>query len=80
MFASRMFGAFANFLSRNASVPSVGRWKSHDIRPSANMFFARSASRFETSISFSASSVIDVSPTSCTWNSPSEPSSSGFAA
>ena len=43
------------------------------------MFFERSASRFVTSISFSASIVIDVSGTSCTWNSSSEPSSSGFA-
>ena len=57
---------------------SIGRVYSHDIRPSANMFFARSASRFVTSMSFSASSVIDVSGTSCTGYSPSEPSSSGF--
>ena len=79
MFASRMCSAFANFFSRNAIVPSVGRLYSQAIKPSANMFFARSASRFVTSTSFSALSVIDVTGTSCTANSPSEPSSSGFA-
>ena len=44
------------------------------------MFFERSASRLVTPLSFSASSVIDVSGTSCTWYSASEPSSSGFDA
>ncbi len=34
----------ANFVSRNFTVPSVGRLYSHDSRPRANMFFARSAS------------------------------------
>ena len=66
-FASRMFGALANFFLRNVIVLSVGRLKSYDIRPSANMFFVRSASRFVTSISLSASIVIVVSGTSCTW-------------
>ena len=44
------------------------------------MFFERSASRFETSTSLSASIVSEVSGTRCTWNSSSEPSSSGFSA
>ena len=49
--------------------------------PSANMFFARSASRDVTpSTSFSAPTVSVVSGTACTWNSSSDPSSSGFAA
>ena len=43
------------------------------------MFFERSASRVVTSTSFSASTVSDVSGTSWTWYSASEPSSSGFA-
>ena len=42
------------------------------------MFFERSASRLVTSTSFSASIVIEVSGTAWTWNSSSEPSSSGF--
>src|SRR5215210_2324672 len=42
------------------------------------MFFERSASRFVRATSLSASSVSDVSGTSCTRNSSSEPSSSGF--
>ncbi len=45
---------------------SIGRWYSHDSRPSANMFFARSASFFVMSKSFSASTVMDVSATGCT--------------
>ena len=47
--------------------------------PSANMFFERSASRLETSNSFSASIVNEVSGTGCTRYSASEPSSSGLA-
>ena len=43
------------------------------------MFFARSASREVTSIPLSASTVIEVSGTSWTLKSASEPSSSGFA-
>ena len=43
------------------------------------MFFERSASRLETSNSFSASIVSDVSGTGWTRNSASEPSSRGFA-
>src|SRR5262245_57821215 len=50
------------------------------MRPSANMFLARSASRAVTpSMSFSAPTVIDVSCTAWTCKSPREPSSSGFA-
>ena len=45
MFAFAISGFDANFFSRNAIVPSVGRVNSHDISPSANMFFERSASR-----------------------------------
>ena len=44
------------------------------------MFFERSASRLVTSTSLSASSVSVVKGTSCTWNSASEPSSSGLSA
>ena len=44
------------------------------------MFLARSASREVTSTSFSASTVIDVSATACSWYSSSEPSSRGFVA
>ena len=44
MFASAISGFFANFVRRNFSVPSVGRWYIHDSRPSANMFLLRSAS------------------------------------
>ena len=48
--------------------------------PSAKKFFERSASRdVIPSISLSASTVIEESATSCTWKSPSDPSSSGFA-
>ncbi len=47
--------------------------------PSANMFFERSASRFERPVPLTASSVSDVSGTSWTRYSSSEPSSSGFA-
>ena len=45
MFASAISGRLANFVSISATVDSVGRVYSHDISPSANMFFARSASR-----------------------------------
>ena len=49
--------------------------------PSANMFFERSASRGVTpSMSFSAPTVSVVSGTVCSWNSSSEPSSSGLVA
>jgi hypothetical protein len=52
----------------NSFVVLVERPYSHDISPSANMFFARSASRAVTpSISFSAPIVIAVSCTACTW-------------
>ena len=43
------------------------------------MFLERSASRLVTSASFSASSVSVVSGTSWTWNSASDPSSSGLS-
>ena len=67
MFASAISGLAWNFLAMKSSVPLFGRWYSHDIRPSANMFFERSASRFVTFTSFSASSVSEVSGTSWTW-------------
>ncbi len=64
----------------NASVPSVWRWKSQDIRPSAKKFFDRSASRdVIPSTGFSASTVIDVSATSWTWKPLSESSASGLS-
>ena len=66
--AAAISGRFANFFCRKSVVDSVGRPYSHDIRPSANMFFARSASRGVTpSISLRAPTVIDVSCTACTW-------------
>src|SRR6476646_9817465 len=47
--------------------------------PSANMFFARSASRAVTpSMSFNAPTVIEVSCTACTCQPSSDPSSSGL--
>ena len=81
-FASAISGRLApNFASRKSIVGSIGRPYSHDISPSANMFFERSASRGVTpSTSFSAPTVSDVSGTPCTWYSSSEPSSSGFCA
>src|SRR4051794_13926100 len=49
------------------------------MRPSANMFFARSASRAVTpSMSLSAPTVIDVNCTACTCQPSSEPSSIGL--
>ena len=82
MFAAAISGRFApNFAFRNSTVVSTGRPYSHDINPRANMFFERSASRDVTpSMSFSAPTVNVVNGTACTWNSSSEPSSSGFAA
>lgn len=76
-FASAMFGFFANFVRRNCSVLSVGRWYIHESRPSANMFFERSASLRESPNSFSASIVSVVSGTGWSWYASSEPSSSG---
>ncbi len=62
-----MSGLPPNLLLRNASVPSIGRVYSHDSRPSANMFFARSFSlRVSPVNDASASTVIDVNPTACT--------------
>ena len=81
MFASAISGRFANFAFRNDTVASTGRPYSHDMSPSANMFFERSASRDVTpSTSFSAPTVSVVRGTECTWNSSSEPSSSGLSA
>ena len=44
MLASARSGFLANFSRRNCSVASVPRWYIQDSSPSANMFFARSAS------------------------------------
>ena len=57
-----------------------GREYIHDSRPRANMFFARSASFFETSLAASARSVMLVSATGCTAYPSREPSASGSAA
>ena len=54
MLASARSGRRANFSRRNRSVLSCGRWYIHDSRPSANMFFARSASFFDSPVSSSA--------------------------
>jgi hypothetical protein len=63
-----MSGLPPNLLLRNASVPSIGRVYSQDSRPRANMFFARSFSlRVSSANGASASTVIEVSPTACTW-------------
>jgi len=82
MFAAAISGRFAPNLSwRKPTVTSTGRPYSHDISPSANMFFERSASRGVTpAMSFRAPTVSVVSGTLCSWYSSSEPSSSGFAA
>ena len=79
-FAAAISGLRANFCSRKRTVPSVGRWYIQDSSPSANMFFARSASFFEMSKSASDRTVVEVSGTACTWYAESEPSSSGFVA
>ncbi len=73
-----MSGFFANFSRRNRSVPSVGRWYIHERRPSANMFFARSASFLPSPVSSRAPMVMVAMATLCTWNFSSESSSSGF--
>ena len=62
-------------------MPSVGRWYSQLISPSANMFFARSDSFLLTpSRPPTASIVIEVSGTRCTRYSSTVPSSSGLVA
>ena len=66
MFAFMISGLAANLDSRNLSVPSGGRLYSQDSRPSANMFFARSASLREMSNSSRALTVIEVIGTACT--------------
>lgn len=66
MFASAISGFFANFVRRNFSVPSVGRWYIHDNNPSANMFLLRPASLRDRSNSLSASTVSVVNGTGCT--------------
>ena len=82
MFAAAISGRrLPNFVSRKSIDASIERPYSQDIRPSANMFLERSASREVTpSISFSAPTVSVVRGTECTWYSSSEPSSSGFVA
>ena len=67
MFASAISGRLANLLRISATVDSVGRVYSQDISPSANKFFARSASRLVTPESLTASSVIVVSGIAWTW-------------
>ena len=79
MLASARSGRRANFSRRNRSVLSCGRWYIHDSSPSANMFFARSASFFDSPVSASAPRVSVAIATWCTWYCSSEPSSSGFA-
>ena len=59
-------------------MPSAPRPYSHDSMPSANMFFARSASLRLMAWSSSAFTVSEVSGTACTCHPLSEPSSSGF--
>ena len=61
-------------------MPSCGRWYIQDSSPSANMFFARSASFLLSPVSDSAPIVRVAIATSCTAYCSSEPSSSGFVA
>ena len=65
--ASLISGFLANFCSIHRMVTSVGRPYIHDTRPSANMFFERSASFFVTSNPSVARTVIDVMGTRNTW-------------
>ena len=78
MFAATSSGRAANFFSRNRSVDSYGREYIHESRPSANMFFARSASFLDTSMFASAPMVMEVSATGWMTHPSSEPSSSGL--
>ena len=81
MLAAAISGRFENLALMKSIVPCVGRPKSQHIRPSANMFLARSPSRgVMPSMPLTDSSVIVVTATGCTCQSASEPSSSGFAA
>ena len=66
-FASKISWREPNFFSSQPSVVSVGRPNIHDTRPSANMFFARSASFFPIPMSSVARTVIDVIGTLKTW-------------
>jgi hypothetical protein len=65
--ASSSCGRAPNLPLRNFFVGSVGRLYSHDSMPSANMFFARSASLRVRSRSSSALTVMLVSGSECTW-------------
>ncbi len=60
-------------------MPSMGREYIHDSRPSANMFFARSASFLPRSKPDSASTVSEVRPTGCTERFARVPSSRGLS-
>jgi hypothetical protein len=79
MFAATSSGRAANLRSRNVSVEAYGREYIQESSPSANMFFARSASFLEISCASSDLIVIEVSATGCSAYASSEPSSSGFA-
>lgn len=79
MLASAMSGFLANFVRRNSTVPSVGRWYIQLSSPRANMFLERPASLRDSPNSFSASTVSVVSGTSCTLYPSREPSSRGLA-
>ena len=59
-------------------MPSAGRSYSQESMPSANMFFARSASLLVMSKSSRALTVIEVIGTGCTLYGSSESSSSGL--
>ena len=78
MLASARSGRRANFSRRNRSVLSCGRWYIQDSSPSANMFFARSASFLDRPVPSSAPRVRVAIATGCTWYCSSEPSSSGL--
>ncbi len=77
--AARISGLAANFFCRKRRVPSAPREYSQDSRPSAYMFFARSASFLLMSKDFRASTVCEVSAIAWTTYGSSEPSSSGLA-
>ena len=78
--ASAISGSLANFSRSNRSVPSVGREYIQASSPSANMFFARSASFLPMPSGSSAAAVSEVIATGCTVYGSSESSSSGSSA
>jgi hypothetical protein len=65
--ASRIAGLRANFDRRWWTVPSTDRPYIQDTNPSANMFFDRAASLRDSPNSLTASTVVPVMSSACTW-------------